>query len=197
MKSLFEGFLRRLGIKYNVERNGKVIDRLDGLRNTEKSTGKKYIGFMPGTDIKANDVLINEAGERVYVTEVETAYIQNQQPEQLKAFFISEAEKSIASTQTSVFNIQNAYNSIIGNQSISTINFSSAIEEMREKASKENEDKEQLDAVINLLEMIVNNQIQPSKGLFSKFSNLMEKHSWLTSSIASLLINWIFTGTIQ
>lgn len=197
MRTPFESFLKRLGIKYDIERNGNIVNSTDGLPNTEKSTNNKYIGFMPETDIKVNDVLINEAGERVYVTDVETSYIHNHQPMEIKAFFISEAEKNAIKNNSSVFNIQNAYNSIIGNQSIATVSYSDTINEMRKKANNETEDKEQIQTIINLLEMIVNDQVQPSKGIFSKFSSIMEKHSWLSSSIASALFSWAISGIIH
>lgn len=197
MYNVFESFVKRFGVKYSIERNNILINTTDGLPNTEKSSKRKYIGFRPGTDIQTDDILINEANEKVYVSDIETTYGHNHEAIELKAFFITEAEKNSSKNQTSVFNIHNAYNSIIGNQSVASINHTTTIEEMRDKANNSTEDKEQLQAIINLLEMIVNNQVQPSKGLFSKFSNLMEKHSWLSSSIASTLISWLFTSGIQ
>ena len=50
-----------------------------------------------------------------------------------------------------------------------------------------------MEKVIALLEMVVNNQVPASKGLFSKFSELMERHSWLSGSVASTILGWLMS----
>lgn len=63
---------------------------------------------------------------------------------------------------------------------------------MREQTAIENApDKEQINKLIDLVEMIVNEQIPPQKGLLSKFSDTMEKHSWITGAVASALVSWL------
>ena len=46
-----ETFLRQMGIDYVVKRDSQPDRAEKGLINTEQSSGRKYIGFMPGTDI--------------------------------------------------------------------------------------------------------------------------------------------------
>ena len=69
------------------------------------------------------------------------------------------------------------------------------IEEMinakKEIEASNSPDKEDLDKIISLLEMIVNNQLSPQKGLFSKFSSVMERNSWITGTITSTLLGWL------
>lgn len=60
-------------------------------------------------------------------------------------------------------------------------------------ASEGGQDSDELNRIADLLEMIVNNQIPASKGLFSKFSSVMERHSWLSSAISSALISWLMS----
>lgn len=90
------------------------------------------------------------------------------------------------------FNIQNAYGSVIGSQSSVVMNYNAAIQNAKKEIEASNSpDKEDLDKIISLLEMIVNNQLSPQKGLFSKFSSVMERNSWITGTITSTLLGWL------
>lgn len=187
-------FLQQQGQPYKIERNNSIIGELDGLSNYEKSTHKAYIGFIPKSDICPGDWLINSVGERFYVHDTMTEFIEKQ-PNQLKTYYYSEAEYKKQFIQNNpVFNIQNAYGSVIGTQSNVTLNYNDTIRELKNTVnSSDSTDKEELDRIISLLEMIVNNQIPVSKGLFSKFSDVMERNSWITGSIASALLSWLTT----
>jgi hypothetical protein len=52
--------LRRMvqshGEEFEIERGGQ-ISKAKGLRSHEQATGRAYVGFLPGTDIKAGDKL--------------------------------------------------------------------------------------------------------------------------------------------
>ena len=151
-------------VKMRIERNGEIVATLQGLPNHEKATRRAYIGFEPGSAI------------------------------QIKAYSLSETEytQSREKHETAVYNIGNAYGSVIGNSSNATINYQMGFQEMRERAAFENTpDREQVEKLISLVEMMVNGEVPAQKGLLSRFSETMEKHSWLTSSISSLLLSWL------
>jgi len=98
-------------------------------------------------------------------------------------------------TPNNIFNIENATNSVIGTQSNVTLNINNVIQEAKEQINSNNSsDKAELQEIINLLEMVIDNQIPVKKGLLSKFSDIIQRNSWITSPIASILINWM---TIQ
>lgn len=98
---------------------------------------------------------------------------------------------------TPVFNIQNAYGAVFGSGNQTTINYNFTISEMKKAVSADtSSDKEQLKKIVSLLEMVVNDQVPPSKGLFSKFRDVMERNSWITGSIANALISWLLTKTL-
>jgi len=193
----FETFLRQMGIDYIVKRDSQP-DRIEkGLINTEQSSGRKYIGFMPGTDILPNDVLVNPSGDLFYVIETLTDSFLKK-PHQLKAYYQTKREHELTKQEPhAVFNVQNAYGSVIGTGNQATINYNSAVSELRQAvASDTSTDKEQLDKIVDLLEMVVNDQVPPSKGLFSKFREVMERNSWITGSVANALMNWLLTKTL-
>lgn len=188
-----EFFLQRNGISYSIERNGALIHRsLTGMPNTETSSGKKFIGFMPGTDIQQNDILTNPAGEVIYITDTQTQFIHQEQY-QLKAYYQTKYEKAYNTQSNSpVFNIGTAYGSVIGTQQSVTVNYKDSLRATKKQIEdSDSPDKEELQQIISLLEMIVNNQLPPQKGLLSKFSAVLERNSWITSPIASVLISWL------
>lgn len=191
---IFEKFLRMHGIDMRIERNGEIISTIPGLPNRETATNRQYVGFRPGTDIKVADVVITPANERLYITETQASYFQKHQ-EEIKAFYMTEAEKHRKETeqsQSSVYNIGTAYGSVIGTANTATINYKTNFQELRERAELENApDKEQVQKLIDLVEMIVNGQVPPQKGLLSSFSETMERHSWITSAVASALVSWL------
>ena len=191
---IFENFLRRHGIDMRIERDGEIISTIPGLPNRETATNRQYVGFRPGTDIKVDDVVITPANERLYITETQASYFQKHQ-EEIKAFYMTEAEKHRKETeqrQSNVYNIGTAYGSVIGTANTATINYKTNFQELRERAELENApDKEQVQKLIDLVEMIVNGQVPLQKGLLSRFSETMEHHSWITSAVASALVSWL------
>lgn len=192
-----EYLLQEHGLSYSVERNGALVHRsITGLPNTEKNTGKKYIGFTPGTDIYPNDVLTNPAGETIYITDSQTQFI-HQVPYQLKAYYQTKSEKDHSNQIGSpVFNIGTAYGSVIGTQTSVTVNYKDSLQATKKQIEdSDSPDKEELQQIISLLEMIVNNQLPPQKGLLSKFSAVLERNSWITGSIASAFISWLTSRT--
>lgn len=192
MRNTFELFLKRSGQPFKVERNGEVLFTVDGLPNHETVTKRQYIGFVPGTDIKPNDWVINSLGERFFIEDIKTTFLQKE-PHCLNAYYLTQAEYQKSTQQNStVFNVQNAYGSIIGTQSHVTLNYNDSIRKARELIdTSDTKDKDELNQIINLLEMVVNNQVPANKGLFSKFSAVMERNSWITGSIMSVLLSWL------
>lgn len=183
-----------MGINYSVQRQLEQDRTEKGLINREKSTGRAYIGFMPGTDIKTGDTLINPSGDVFYIIETLTDSFQGK-PHQLKAYYQTERERQMsAQASKTVFNIQNAYGSVIGNENCATINYNTSIQTLKEHVKQsDSPDKESMEKIVSLLEMMVNNQVPPSKGLFSKFSDVMERHSWLSSSVAATILGWLMS----
>ena len=183
-----EVFFQAHGIPYEVIRD-KILPRTEiGLINHDQN-GKEYIGFLPGVDIRAGDILENPAGDRFYVIDTKTDYFRKQ-PQQIKAFYETEAGRH---TTPSVF-IENAYNSVIGTGNMVIVSYTEAIDDIKKRITAETSpDKDELEKLISLLEMVVNNQVPASKGLFSKFLNVMEKNSWISGAVMGVILNWLTT----
>ena len=193
--SPFKMLLNQYGQPYSVERNSQIISELIGMPNHEKATAKAYVGFIPGSDLKPGDWIINSVGERFFIKDVVTDFFMKT-PNQLKAFYLTETEFNTQQKTfgTTVFNIGTATGSVIGTQSIVNMNYNDSIQDAKKQLENSTSpDKEDLKQIINLLEMVVNNQVPVSKGLFSRFSEVMQRNSWITNSISSALINWLTT----
>lgn len=93
-----------------------------------------------------------------------------------------------------IFHINNAYGSVIGTQQNVTLNYKSSLSQLKSDVNECNsEDKESLQKIVSLLEMILDNQVPPNKGIFSKFSAVMERNSWFTSAVSSTIMSWLMT----
>ncbi len=191
--NIAEQFIERHGITFQIERNGQIVSHAQGLPNHESATAKAYIGMLKDADVNSGDWLINPENERFYVEDKVSDFAFGEF-QQYKLFYLTESEYKHKNTAQDhlTFNIGTANNSVIGTQSVVTINIDSAIKDAKEKiASSNSNDKEELQQIISLLEMVVNNQVPPQKGLFSKFSAVMERNSWITGSISSALLGWL------
>ena len=193
--SPFKMLLNQYGQPYSVERNSQIISELIGMPNHEKATAKAYVGFIPGSDLKPGDWIINSVGERFFIKAVVTDLFMKT-PNQLKAFYLTETEFNTQqkTSGTTVFNIGTATGSVIGTQSIVNMNYNDSIQDAKKQLENSTSpDKEDLKQIINLLEMVVNNQVPVSTARISRLSEVMVRNSWITNSISSALINWLTT----
>ncbi|HBI62461.1 MAG TPA: hypothetical protein DDY31_14830 [Lachnospiraceae bacterium] len=195
MSRSFLSAFRNSMIEYAIERNENIVNTFKGLPNHEKSTGLAYVGFEPGTDVKTGDWMINPLNERFYVRDAKTAFFQGQ-PHSLNAYYLTESEyKDQQTTASNIFNIGTAYGSVIGTQTSVTLNYNESIENFRKQVNEQEDspDKEQMNQIISLLEMITKDQLPVQKGLFSRFSALMEKHTWISNAVSSTILSWLTT----
>lgn len=108
--------------------------------------------------------------------------------------FVENNFQNSSKSSQAVFNFENMTinNAIIGSQSSAVLNVGDSLQDIWDKIESSNsDDKAELRQIISLLEMIVQDQVPAKKGLFSKFSAVMERNSWITSSISSILLTWL------
>lgn len=193
--NIAEQFITTQGIEFRIERNGELISTALGLPNHEKATHKPYIGMLKNVDANIGDWLINPTNDR-FLIEDKVADFAFGEFQQYKMFYLTEAQvkKKSATSASTIFNIGTATGSVIGTQSVVNMNYNDSIQNAKKQLeSSASPDKEDLKQIINLLEMVVNNQVPVSKGLFSRFSAVMERNSWITGSISAALISWLTT----
>lgn len=188
-------FIETRGIKFQIERNGQTISEALGLPNHEKSTSKAYIGMLKDADVDVGDWIINPENERFYIEDKVSDYAFGEF-QQFKLFYLTETEYSQKSSlqNHTTFNIGTAYGSIIGTQSSANMNYQHSIQQLqRHIAESESSDKEQLEKILSTLQLIVDGDLPAQKGILSKFSDVMERNSWITGAVASTLLSWLTT----
>lgn len=185
-------FIKQHGINFTVMRNNEVVGSSLGLKNYDKDKRLDCINFYPGENICANDILIYPDGNKVQVAYIETFYVFGK-AESLNAYILPNQIHQQNAAQT-IINVGTATNSVIGNNN----QVSMSIQEMKSKvASDGGTDKDELSEIIALLEQILDGSETPKKGIFSKFSACMERHSWITGAITSALLAWLTNGQLN
>lgn len=184
-------WLDRYGIDFTIYRDNQEVASAIGMKNKEKVSDIPYIGFLTNTDIQPFDILKNEFHESFVVTDTSLHLIKDK-PYQLKVYYEPEEIYKQKESASTIYNVQNAYGSVFGSQSVVNLNYENTITELREQIESSNSvDKEELKKVTELLEMVINNQVPASKGLFSKFSNVLKQNPWFANPMMSALFGWL------
>lgn len=80
--------------------------------------------------------------------------------------------------------------SVVGNSG--NVSYDASVTKIRQRIKTEcGADAEILSEMIDLLENVLNGKVTPKKGLFAKFSDAMERHSWISGAVASTLLSWL------
>lgn len=182
MRSMFPRNLSTSGKPFKNERKNESFKGILVLNQ-----GKPRIDFENSVDVKSTDWLVNSVGERLYVTELvslSNAY--------KSCYYISEHEynQSKQSNPTFSINATTIENSIIGTQTNATINLNMQLQQLRDDIDgSDSSDKEELYQIISMLEELSKNKEPVPRNIFSRFSAVMERNSWIAGSIASFLLN--------
>lgn len=111
--------------------------------------------------------------------------------------YLEYLENQTAPTTPSLhFSVENNYGAVGTNTNITINNsfdFDLLDKLITQNSSAGSTDRQELEDLKALLQSIQNQQAPVEKGALAKFSGLMEKHSWLSSPIASFLISQFFS----
>ena len=176
-------------VDFQLFRNSTLITTLKGLKNIEANTNKKIIQFKPGTDIQIGDILVN-SNIKHYVIDIDVQSWLGT-VDSIKAYYQTTPPVEQNSNST-VFNIGTASNSIIGNQQQAILNNSSFdINDLKQLIELYGgNDKEELYELSSQLQQLLNKD-DFHKSKLSKFSDLISKHSWLPLAIAQIISAFI------
>lgn len=173
-------------IEFQIYRNSVLIDTVKGLKNTEKGSNKKFIGFFPDVDIQIGDFLmVPNTNIKYSIIDVDTSTYMGE-IYQLKAYY--QTAPAEVKQPSVTFNVNSSPNSIFGTQASAIMNnptfsisdFDSLIE------SNGGTDKKELYQLSSQLqELLEKDEFHKSK--LSKFSDLIAKHSWLPLAIAQVI----------
>ena len=186
--TIHDTMLRQFGINVRNERTNQV---LSVLKNT--SNNKKVLQFSPETDVKVGDVItLEDTNEKFHIVDIESCYFQKKL-DHINAFYFTETEfnKTKESTiKQNIFNITNSPNSVIGTNPVATYNY--GIQDVEKLILSNAQNPHDYDDLISALKEIIQTEQIP-KGKLEKFADLIVKHSWLSTPIATLLLNHLMS----
>lgn len=180
MRSMFKRNLQTSGKDFTVVRTSETAKGLLVNYNC-----RQHIDFPIELDIHLNDWIVNSIGEKLFVTE-----IQEYSPYK-SCYYLSEYEYNSQMPQSTTFNINadKIENSIIGTQTNATISLSNDLEQIRKMIDESSSsDKDELHELLSLLEQQMKTNESIPKGIFSRFSAVMQRNSWISGAISSFLL---------
>lgn len=126
--------------------------------------------------------------------------IAEESMEKIKILILRASKDSTANNRGGVvkvsnvsFNISgNVYGAMMATQGAATMNNNIYINEI-EKMIEENggNDKEELRIMVNEIRELLEDKEEIKKGILLKYSDQLEKHSWITGAIAQLTLGWL------
>lgn len=182
MRSMFRKNLSTSGKSFSNERTGVSF-----LGILVLNQGKPRIDVECSVDINSTNWIINSIGEKLYITDIVSLSEYYKSCHYISEYEYNQSNKNNLSFTINATTIEN---SIIGTQSNATINMNEQIQKLRDEiAESSSKDKDELLQIISLLEDIKSSNKPVPKGIFSKFSAVMERNSWISGSIASFLLS--------
>jgi hypothetical protein len=189
------------GETFEVERDG-VVSRVKGIKTRTK--GEKVIYFMPDTEVQRGEWLqAVKSGNRYYVDDTDVL-VERNRPLALQAFYRTQAEYEAAQTSSAphapIFNIfGDTCGSVVGTQETAqvlhpTFTFGDLEQEIERRGG---EDTEALKEMVREIHTTLRHQESLSRGRLSEWSELMNRHGWITGAIAQLLLVYATTGQIS
>lgn len=173
------------GEDFEIVRGGETRP-MQGTRNKQKGTNRRFVKFYPDTDVKVGDILIRKiSGDKWDVVEVDPDIISGQ-VFSVNAYYQTDLEREKQQPQAVSYTFNNSSNIIAGSQAIVTMNVDIGKIEA-EIGERGGPDKEGLLAMVMEIKQAFEKQDTLSKGSLARFSETLEKHSWITGSLIQLL----------
>ncbi|ADZ82521.1 hypothetical protein Clole_0788 [Cellulosilyticum lentocellum DSM 5427] len=189
MSSISDRVIARNGDIFSIKRNESVVADTKGF-----FTDKNYpngIQLLSTSDIKVNDVLIhNLTGESYMIERIQPLTRANELLGYIAYYKVNTASNDTQTFQYNIGTIQGS--AVVGNQQNVTLNIGSSIEEIKSLISaKPIEDQEELNKLIQRFENVIEDNQPISKGFFSKFSDVLKKHSDIAIALGENIIDWL------
>jgi hypothetical protein len=188
-------FMDLAGEYFKVERENEMFMK-QGIRTHEE----REVKFKPGTDVRPGDWLVADSGNRFYVHDTDVLVAEGN-PFALRAFYRTEAEqeeKTRAPEPSHVYNVHgNVYGSVFGSQGHVVMQQSFTFEELdRQIEECGGDDADALKEMVAEIRRTLEAQDNLSRGKFLEWSELLNRHSWITGPVAQMLMLYAVTGQL-
>ena len=179
-----------------------VVEREEGGFEVTaiKDDEKKQFLLHPNSGVKPGDWLKHKiTDKRFHVIDTDFVLV-HEKPYCMTADFRTEAdleaERKLAATQVTTYNIQNAIASNIGNQTHAEVhaNFTFGDLEAAVERRAEGEEREELLRMVReVRDLLENGQgLEPSS--LEKYSEQINRHGWIAGPLATMILTYLVTG---
>ncbi|MEL7657583.1 MAG: hypothetical protein AAGU75_16940, partial [Bacillota bacterium] len=182
LKSMLDTIMNTSGEDFEIVRSGIIVK---GAKSTSK-TNRKLVQFYPDTDLRRGDFLIRMVnGDKWRVVEVDPNIVEGH-IFYLRAYYETEFDQQQQQAGSTTYTFNNSSNIIAGSQTFASmqIDFKQIEEQIQESGGT---DKELLHELIKEIKNTFEEKDSLPKGTLTRFSELLEKHSWLTGSLVQIL----------
>jgi len=177
--------MKMAGEDFEIIRN-EERRTIKGIKHIHKETQRNYISFYPDTDIKTGDRVIRKvSGDEWVIIEIDFEMVDGE-VFSVDAYYETNFERGKLQPQAINYTFHNSSNIIAGSQSAATMNIN-IVKIEAEIEEKGGSDKEGLLAMVVEIKQAFEKQDALPKGSLSRFSEMLERHSWITGSLVQLL----------
>jgi hypothetical protein len=191
--------LSHFGIEYRVIRNGQESHTVVAKDATDRegASPRKYLMLLTDADVQVDDEVVNTlTDERAVIEDVvkKTAFGHLHG---LDAYYVDEREakrreeeaKRAAHSAAPSFSVGTNYG-IVGTQAHAQQTQTFDMRAVEAEIERRGVDVEELRQLVRELERLTAGEEMP-RGALAQFSGALEKHSWLTGSLAGAVLGYL------
>jgi hypothetical protein len=191
-----DGLIRKEGTDFEVERGGEFQYEVKGLQNRDK----KRVQCGANAEIRPGDWLRSKISRnKLYVYDIDIVG-KGRSLKSVVAYYATEEEhkkKYKESHEGDIYNINEAYGSVIGSQHDFTFDVSFKFSDLYERIEQYGGgDREELRQMVEEIHDQINREIDIEARGLAKFSELINRHAWITGPLANILLAYWITGSI-
>ena len=182
---MLDDSMRLAGEDFEIVR-GNESRLLKGIKQYKKASNRRYVQFYPGTDIQVGDLIRRKlSGDEWLAVEIDPHVISGS-VFSVNAYYETKQEQQKQIPTSVNYNFHSSSNIIAGSQTNAVMNIN--IGEIETEIKKHGgADKEELLEMMEAIKQTFEQQSALPKNSLARFSDALERHSWITSSLVQLI----------
>lgn len=170
------------GIKFAVNRGSEVVSEVDGLKNRDPYSGRKYIALFPGVDVTPGDLLVAvKSQEEFLIIGTEHEYVEGEWFQE-RAYYGNKEECDAS------FPAESSQAATKAQQPDRFKDYLNYLESLIAIKAPGNRPKF-APLLLQVEEFLSTDEI--TKGSLAEYSELLEENEWLATALGTILVSWV------